>query len=146
MSQIETLPARFPVDFSISTSSHSGSFSSLYSEDLTCTSNALVGDILSSSPSIHFTADSLPTESRVSDDQRMFPSLPPLFHGHPEVHLRNGIMNASRLAAANEPDAEKAFFVADLCQVYRQHKRWKKSLPEIQPFYGLSSVLVAFHR
>jgi len=46
-------------------------------------------------------------------------------------------MNASRLAADNQPDAEKAFFVADLSQVYRQHQRWKLCLPEIQPFYAV---------
>lgn len=54
-------------------------------------------------------------------------------------------MNASRLAAENEPDAEKAFFVSDLSQVYRQHLRWKACLPEIQPFYGTSrSPLLSF--
>ena len=41
-----------------------------------------------------------------------FPSLPPLLDGHSDVHLRNGIMNASRLALAHEPNAEQAFFVA----------------------------------
>ncbi len=67
---------------------------------------------------------------------KIFPDLPPLYHGHSDVHLRNGIMNASRLSAANEPDAEKAFFVADLSHVYRQFQRWKRCMPEIQPFYG----------
>ena len=28
------------------------------------------------------------------------------------------------------------FFVADLGQVYRQHRRWKGTLPQVQPFYG----------
>ncbi|EIW83645.1 ornithine decarboxylase [Coniophora puteana RWD-64-598 SS2] len=46
-------------------------------------------------------------------------------------------MNASRLAAANTPDAERAFFVADLSQVYRQHERWRKWLPEIEPHYAV---------
>jgi ornithine decarboxylase len=45
-------------------------------------------------------------------------------------------MESARMAADNEPDAEKAFFVCDLAQVYRQHLRWKMFLPEIQPFYG----------
>jgi len=51
--------------------------------------------------------------------------------------MRAGVINASRLADADEPNAEKAFFVADLSQVYRQHKRWKACLPEIQPFYAV---------
>jgi ornithine decarboxylase len=46
-------------------------------------------------------------------------------------------MNSARLAAENEPDAEKAFFVADFSQVYRQHVRWKTCLSEIQPFYAV---------
>lgn len=45
-------------------------------------------------------------------------------------------MNAARLADAHEPDAERAFFVADLSQVYLQHLRWQACLPEIEPFYG----------
>ncbi|KAF9554570.1 ornithine decarboxylase [Agrocybe pediades] len=46
-------------------------------------------------------------------------------------------MDAHRRAADHEPDAEKAFFVADLSQVYRQHQRWIACLPEIQPFYAV---------
>ncbi|KAI0363856.1 ornithine decarboxylase [Pilatotrama ljubarskyi] len=46
-------------------------------------------------------------------------------------------MNALHLSAAGEPDAEKAFFVADLSSVYKQHERWKKHLPEIEPFYAV---------
>lgn len=72
------------------------------------------------------------------EGEKMFPDLPPLHHGHSDIHLRNGIMNASRSSAANEPDAEKAFFVADLSQVYRQFQRWRRCMPEIQPFYGES--------
>ncbi|EPQ53929.1 ornithine decarboxylase [Gloeophyllum trabeum ATCC 11539] len=51
--------------------------------------------------------------------------------------MRNGIIRAYRLAAANEPDAEKAFFVADLSVVYRQHERWKRCLPQVEPFYAV---------
>ena len=73
-----------------------------------------------------------------ADDDRdiIIPGLPPLLHGHPDVHLRNGVIRSARLAAAGEPDAERAYFVADLSQVYRQHDRWKRLLPEIEPFYG----------
>jgi hypothetical protein len=34
------------------------------------------------------------------------------------------------------PDAEKAYFVADLSYVYNQYQRWKRCLPEVEPFYG----------
>ncbi|KAJ7473321.1 ornithine decarboxylase [Mycena latifolia] len=39
------------------------------------------------------------------------------------------------MADTQEMDAEKAFFVGDLSRVYRQHLRWKLSLPDIEPFY-----------
>lgn len=70
------------------------------------------------------------------EEEVIYPSLPPLLIGHSDVHIRNGIMNALRMAAAQVPDAEKAFFVADLSQIYQQHKRWRACLPEIIPFYG----------
>lgn len=69
--------------------------------------------------------------------EKIFASLQPLFRGHPDVHLRNGIMNASRKASESRINAEKAFFVADLGQVYRQHQRWLQCMPDIEPFYGL---------
>lgn len=72
-----------------------------------------------------------------SHEDKFFADLPPLLHGHPDIHLRNGIMNASHLASEGEPDAEKAFFVADLSQVFYQHERWVQCLPEIQPFYAV---------
>ncbi|KAJ8592869.1 ornithine decarboxylase [Rhizopogon salebrosus TDB-379] len=71
------------------------------------------------------------------DDDGIFSSLPPLFRGHPEIHLRKGIMDATRRVAANDPDAESAFFVADLSQIFRQHERWMKYLPEIVPHYAV---------
>ena len=70
------------------------------------------------------------------DGDIIIPGLPPLYRGHPDVHLRNGVIRSARLSAAGEPDAESAYFVADLSQVYMQHDRWKRLLPEIEPFYG----------
>ncbi|KAI0090222.1 ornithine decarboxylase [Irpex rosettiformis] len=46
-------------------------------------------------------------------------------------------MRAIEVAADGEPDAERAFFVADLSYVYRQHIRWKTLLPEVEPFYAV---------
>lgn len=71
------------------------------------------------------------------DEEVRFDNLPPLLRGHPDVHLRNGVIRAARLAVVHEPDAEKAFFVADLSYVYSQHARWKRALPEIEPFYAV---------
>jgi hypothetical protein len=100
----------------------------------------MVHDFLSKSPTTRIVTDS--AESRINDDEAIFPALPPLRNGHPDVQLRNGIMRASRLAIANEPDAEKAFFVADLGQVYMQHEKWKKYLPDIYPHYGMWSTFI----
>lgn len=35
-----------------------------------------------------------------------------------------------------EPGEEDAFYVADLGEVYRQHRRWKLNLGRVKPFYG----------
>ena len=35
-----------------------------------------------------------------------------------------------------DPGEEDTFFVGDLGEVYRQHMRWKKNLPRVNPFYG----------
>ena len=42
--------------------------------------------------------------------------------------------------ATCEAGEEDAFFVADMGEVYRQHKRWKKNLPRVKPHYGERSV------
>jgi ornithine decarboxylase len=125
MSRVEIIPASPPVDCIVSRSQSDGR---------SWSTNALV-DNLSSSPTLRLTASELPG-ANINIDENIFPSLPPLLHGHPSIHLRNGVMNAFRLAANHDPDAERAFFVGDLGQVYREHLRWQACLPEIQPFYG----------
>lgn len=37
---------------------------------------------------------------------------------------------------SDDAEAENAFYVADLGEVYRQHLRWKALLPRIEPFFG----------
>lgn len=129
MSQVEILHAAFsPIDYDISRSDNPHDLENV-------TGNALVHDILSSPSPWHLTADSHRSDSPLQE--ALFPSLPPLHLGHSEVHLRNGIMNASLMANDGEPDSEKAFFVADLSQIYAQHQRWMACLPEITPHYGL---------
>ncbi|KAJ7705734.1 ornithine decarboxylase [Mycena olivaceomarginata] len=133
MSRVETISTSSPVDITVS-------------DVPTLDTRASVGmvmvrrgpltpwiDNLSSSPTLRLTAGQLPG-GNINVDENIFPLLPPLLRGHPDVHLRNGVMNASRSA---DPDAENAFFVADLSQVYRQHLRWQACLPEIQPFYAV---------
>ncbi|KAG6868839.1 hypothetical protein C0993_009376 [Termitomyces sp. T159_Od127] len=77
------------------------------------------------------------TDFLADEEFTIFPSLPPLYKGHPEVHMKAGVVRAAYLAETHQPDAEKAFLVADLGQVYRQHQRWVAALPEIQPFYAV---------
>ncbi|KAJ2655716.1 Ornithine decarboxylase [Coemansia sp. RSA 1200] len=40
-------------------------------------------------------------------------------------------------ARAGQADAEDAFFVADLGEVYRQFAQWTQLLPRVQPFYAV---------
>ena len=94
--------------------------------------------------SIRWHPETYPIEAPDTDEgpDASFPNLPPLQYGHPNFHLRNGVMKALSLAVDGEPDAERAFYVADLSQVYLQFQRWKRCLPEIEPFFGTSW----FHR
>ncbi|KAK7055950.1 ornithine decarboxylase [Favolaschia claudopus] len=128
MSSVEVISIPFPV---VSRRSFSESTSYRRQEERL---NALVAN-LSCSPTLRLTANDL--RGATISEEDIFPSLPPLLHGHPDVHLRNGVMKANSSAAKHDPDAERAFFVADIAQVYRQHIRWQTLLPEIQPFYAV---------
>ncbi|THH18964.1 hypothetical protein EW146_g2110 [Bondarzewia mesenterica] len=127
MSQVEILPVPFSVDHHLVISPDAS-----YAENLSSwtASTLLLSTPLQTSPN-------LTERDEAADDNVFFEDLPPVYHGHPDVHLREGIMRAARLAVDHEPDAEKAFFVADLSHVYRQHERWKRCLPEIEPFYAV---------
>ncbi|PIL28106.1 hypothetical protein GSI_09757 [Ganoderma sinense ZZ0214-1] len=140
MAQLEILAATSPVDFDYDILSCSPTLSSSLPRNEKYFANALVNGLLS--PSIVHSHDTstgytLKNSDRHYDDEVSIPGLPPLHRGHMDVHLRNGVMNAIHLSADGEPDAEKAFFVADLSSVYRQHERWKKLLPDIEPFYAV---------
>jgi ornithine decarboxylase len=132
MSQLEILSPHCPADVS-NTNPLSDSFSTPYNS---WAAKPAIHDLISKSPSNRTVGEIATCDTRITDDDVIFPALPPLRNGHSDIQLRNGIMRASRLAIANESDAEKAFFVADLGQVYLQHERWKKCLPEIEPHYG----------
>ncbi len=136
MSQVEVLTAHGPVQFEneliscspLSTSSHSSSDQNL--------TNALINRLLSAPQ--HFLRAADAVSAAAGHDEIIIPGLPPLHHGHPDIHLRNGVIRATQLSVDGEPDAEKAFFVADLSYTLQQHLKWKKFLPEIHPFYGKS--------
>ncbi|KAL0576790.1 Ornithine decarboxylase [Marasmius crinis-equi] len=140
MSAVEILRStRNPVEFDISRSPpHVPSITSSASSY-----QHYVNEILSSPNPLRLTADGYAAESPFhfppsnAIGERVFPSLPPLHFGHPEVHLRNGIMTATSLTSEGEVDAEKAFFVADLSKVYSQYQRWVACFPEIKPFYAV---------
>ncbi|KAF9231371.1 pyridoxal-dependent decarboxylase [Melanogaster broomeanus] len=131
MSQVDILPPVTPIDFE-ATSPFAGTTS--FRETSGCWGDARWQDP-DDSALMHPKSGSSPVDE--IEDEKIFTSLPPLLQGHPEIHLRNGVMNASRKAAENKINAEKAFFVADLSEVYRQHQRWQKWLPEIEPHYAI---------
>ena len=45
---------------------------------------------------------------------------------------------------SNQNEEEQSFFMADLGEVYRQHRRWEKSLGKVKPFYGMYPILGPF--
>jgi ornithine decarboxylase len=137
MSTTEILPTqtRLQADFSSSYSvTSSDSVSRIFCDHQTpswdIASPTITANTTTSTPVEDNNDHSLVVEN---GDGPIFPSLPPLLRGHPDVHLRNGILKAK---CTEEADAERAFFVADLGVVYEQHQRWKQCLPDIQPFYG----------
>ena len=138
MAQLEILTARSPVEFDYDVISCSPTLSPSLSRSHNekYFASTLVNGLYTPSHASHDQTYPLKNSERHYDDEVSIPGLPVLHRGHPDVHLRNGVMNALHLSAEGEPDAEKAFFVADLSSVYKQHERWKKLLPEIEPFFG----------
>lgn len=137
MSQVQILAAQSPFGFDSEIVSCSPtvttSLSISYNDKAT---NALVDYALSSPPVSSSIHEDATNNTDKHEEFSAVPGLPVLHSGHPDTHLRNGVMRAAELAADGEPDAEKAFFVADLSYVYHQHLRWKRFLPEVEPFYG----------
>ncbi|CCA74256.1 related to ornithine decarboxylase [Serendipita indica DSM 11827] len=78
----------------------------------------------------------LPSPPPERDEEGCLPTI----HTEPvDSLLRSGIASAALAAAAHQPDAEAAFFVADLGHVYRQHLRWTRCLPNVTPFYAVKA-------
>jgi hypothetical protein len=50
-----------------------------------------------------------------------------------DLTIDTGITHAEKHAAVG---GDESFFVVDLGEVSRQHRRWKKGLPNVQPYYG----------
>lgn len=117
MSRVEVIPIQSHVDLSLNPPTPSDTFSSRW----------------------HSESHPLDVPDTDEEPDILIPNLPPLQYGHPNFHLRNGVMRALSLAADGGPDAEHAFFVADLSQVYLQWQRWKRCLPEIEPFFGTAT-------
>ena len=44
--------------------------------------------------------------------------------------------HAARVSKHSLSGGDESFFVADLGQVERQHRRWTQSLPKVRPYYG----------
>ena len=75
----------------------------------------------------------------------------PFFENHQQNFQQNGAIVAKQMIGdalrsrvenidheSCDPGDEDTFFVGDLGEVYRQHMRWKKNLPRVRPFYGMS--------
>ena len=46
----------------------------------------------------------------------------------------------------NRNEEEQSFFMADLGEIYRQHRRWERNLKKVKPFYGMHPNLQLFLR
>lgn len=57
--------------------------------------------------------------------------------GCPLPWAYSGCVKDALHAKIMQPDAEDAFFVADLGEVTRQFKQWTKLLPRVQPFFAV---------
>jgi hypothetical protein len=89
------------------------------------------------SPRVQTFGLGLPSPPPERDDD----SLPIIHSGSVESLIQSGIIDAALASAANQPDAEAAFFVADLGHIYRQYIRWQRYLPNVTPFYGKSGPI-----
>ncbi|KAF8150625.1 pyridoxal-dependent decarboxylase [Crassisporium funariophilum] len=61
------------------------------------------------------------------------PSLPSLFRGDSSLLLQQEVS----ITFKDSAQGHNSFFVADLSQIYKQHKRWVKYFPHIRPFYAV---------
>ncbi|KFY00459.1 hypothetical protein V490_01343 [Pseudogymnoascus sp. VKM F-3557] len=48
-----------------------------------------------------------------------------------------GRIEIDQHAADSGYEGDRAFFVVDLGEVYKQHRRWKTELPQVQPYYAV---------
>ncbi|KAJ1662414.1 Ornithine decarboxylase [Coemansia sp. RSA 1813] len=55
----------------------------------------------------------------------------------PLPRISHGSIDSAMRAKVAQPDAEDAFFVADLGEVHRQLSQWSRLLPRVQPFYAV---------
>jgi len=93
--------------------------------------NARVSDTTQTVTVLEEEWDGIDAPIEISDE------LPPLHMGPMHFHKLEGIRKAQVAAVAHMPDAERAFFVADLSRVYFQYQRWARCLPGIKPFYAV---------
>ncbi|KAJ1810447.1 Ornithine decarboxylase [Coemansia sp. RSA 2598] len=74
-----------------------------------------------------------------ADADRQLQELPPKLRACTAASARvfRGSVREALSAAVAQPDAEDAFFVADLGEVQRQFAQWTQLLPRIQPFFAI---------
>ena len=85
--------------------------------------------------------DILPTRTTVLNfDRVQVPGCPNL---SPEELIDLAIENRiARAAKRSLSGGDESFFIADLGQVTRQHRRWAQNLPNVQPYYGILFFLL----
>lgn len=51
----------------------------------------------------------------------------------------------ARVVKRSVVGGDESFFIADLGQILRQHRRWTQHMPGIRPYYGIVPILSCFH-
>lgn len=80
--------------------------------------------------------DFLPAPTVIfNSDKLQIPECPNI---SPEELIDLAIENRiARAAKRSLVGGDESFFIADLGQVIRQHRRWTQNLPNLQPYYGI---------
>ncbi|KAJ5113940.1 Ornithine decarboxylase [Penicillium angulare] len=78
----------------------------------------------------------LPIQEKHTASDKVMPTLE--FKHTPEELIDLAIeSNISRITKRGVVGGDESFFIADLGQVARQHRRWKQNLPNIRPYYAI---------
>lgn len=65
------------------------------------------------------------------------------YRNHPPDELVDLAIEShiARIVKRSLVGGDESFFIADLGQILRQHRRWTQNMPGIRPYYGITPIL-----